>query len=806
MVERGNAAPSTGTPPELTSFVGRREQLHELLGLSAEARLVTLVGPGGIGKTRLAVRLVHAMQRIDRATAVHWLTLSRSTDVAHAAEPTWVAHRLAESLPIQTDSTRPLRELLAAEFRTRVAESPSRHGGYLLVLDNCEHVADQVGALVSALLAAVRGLRVIVTSRELLGCAGEYTYQIPPLSYPAPTPVPSWPADPADYEAVDMLIERAKAIGVTIGDDERATAGTLCRRLDGIPLAIELAAAWLRTQSLAEIVARLDSGTPDSRFGMLTGGPQHGTTPLHHSLRGALDWSYELCSAPERLLWARLSVFEGGWDLAAAEAVASGAGVARTDVVGVLGALVDKSIVVAETEGPSTRYRLLETLRHYGYARAVELGEIEGLRQAHHAHFLSEARRAAQDWFSPREVTWLQWSRIELANLRAAVAWSATVVEAGLTPLELPLCLARLRMPFFLSIGAEAIGWLETGLARTQDQRPSETRRLAMALAGNLALSSGRVGAARRMLDACRAESTETHTAAMLFLEGLYAFYAEGAARSVRLLSAAVGEFDSAGSEFHGEKHMASFFRTLAAAWYATDDVRAAAQQVYDDAHAAGAEWATAMAMIGKGVAAISAGDPTEALELAPPVQRELVPHWAMMYASHLAAFAMTRMLCNRQGDDPRRDRADAVSLARVLGGAQQLRELHGMHVAGVAPIEQAYRLGEELASAILGEAAYAAALADGRNLTQDEFLDLAFHRTTRPEPADRSASPWDTLTGAEQEIAVLVAQGMTNTQIARRRICSVRTVEKHVENIRHKLFAAARADIAQWVPSPSTR
>lgn len=337
-----------------------------------------------------------------------------------------------------------------------------------LVLDNCEHMVDAAATLVAALLRAVPGLRVLATSRQRLEVQGEHVLPAPPLAIPPVTPpVPAGEnAGPSltHYEAVPLLVDRAAASAPNfrITRHNCGVVAQLCGRLDGIPLAIELAAVRLGTLSAEEILDRLDD-----RFQLLADNGAQGTPRHHRTLRGVVSWSHDPCTEHERLLWARLSVFSGGFDLEAAEAVCSGTGtgIDRQDVMDVLAGLAHKSIPVVGTLGGRTRYSLLATIRQYGRQRLVDLGQDTAVRRRHRDHYRSMAAQAAADWCSPREVEWLSRLRRELPNLRAALDFCATEPGEGQTGLEIAVNLTRTRCWFFSSTIGEGRHWLERGLA-----------------------------------------------------------------------------------------------------------------------------------------------------------------------------------------------------------------------------------------------------------------------------------------------------------------------------------------------------
>ncbi|MDX6280050.1 MAG: hypothetical protein QOH03_1121, partial [Kribbellaceae bacterium] len=309
-------------PAELTSFVGRRQELLDVRALLATSRLVTLTGPGGVGKTRLALRTAVQVRRTFPDGV--WLV-----ELAALREPTLLARTIGVALGLRDADEDPVARL------TDYLSDRS----LLLVLDNCEHLAADCAALVRRLLPAAPGIRVLATSRHVLGVEGEHVYSVPPLAI-----------GELVSDAVRLFADRGAAVstGFVVDPVNGASVTEICRRLDGIPLAVELAAAWLRVLSVSELLDRLDALSSKS-------------------LAAALEWSHDLCSPEEQSLWARLSVFAGGFDLAGAEAVGGG--------LDVLAGLVDKSIVQREQRGGATRFRLLEPVRQYGLRRLREAGE-----------------------------------------------------------------------------------------------------------------------------------------------------------------------------------------------------------------------------------------------------------------------------------------------------------------------------------------------------------------------------------------------------------------------------------------------
>ena len=368
-------------PVPISSFVGRVEEIGTVAELLAEHRLVTLVGPGGVGKTRLAVEVATGLA--GRHPDGVWLV-----ELASLHDPHHVAAAVATALGV--DDAARLEPFLADK---RV----------LLVVDNCEHVIDEAATVIARLLRAGAGVRVLATSREGLGVTGEVRWTVAPLTA---------------EEAAALFLQRAEASGIDAGTDDAALVARICDRLDGLPLAVELAAARTRSLSLADIVGRLDD-----RFGLLKSAGR-AMEPRQQTLRRVVDWSYDLLFSDEQRAFRRLSVFAGGFDLAAAEAVAAADDVPAADMVDVLGQLVDKSLVSVVGRDAGTRYRLLQTLVDYGRERLVEAGEADATSDRHLRWMVEFAAAAEAGTRGPDQARWVRRLGWELDNARAALEWA----------------------------------------------------------------------------------------------------------------------------------------------------------------------------------------------------------------------------------------------------------------------------------------------------------------------------------------------------------------------------------------------
>jgi len=416
-------------------------------------RLLTLTGAGGSGKTRLAVEVARDLVGTYQDGA--WLV-----ELAPISEEILVPKAVAETLKVPERPTEPLTDTLTQVLRSQES---------LLILDNCEHLLDACARLVDKLLDLCPRLRILATSRETLGVEGEIRWVVPPLSVPEREPTP--PSEELEgYESVRLFVERARGRdpSFSLSPKNALAVAEICSRLEGIPLAIELAAARAGTLSVEQILQRLEDSLKLLRGGSRT------QMAKHRTLRGALDWSFELLSEDEKELFRRLSVFAGGWTLEASEAVGARGDVEEGEVLDVLSGLVDKSLVVArERQESGVRYRMLEPIRQYALERLEERGEGEEARRRHATFFLALAEEAEANLRGPEDVEWLESLEREHDNMRAALSWALEREEA-----ELALRLAGVLGTFWQAHGHWSDGrkWLEATLAG--DKRASAAARI----------------------------------------------------------------------------------------------------------------------------------------------------------------------------------------------------------------------------------------------------------------------------------------------------------------------------------------
>ncbi len=433
-------------PRQLTSFIGRDREMAEVQKLLATTCLLTLTGAGGSGKTRLALQV--ATDLLERYPDGVWLA-----QLAPLSEPALVPKAVASALDIPEQPGRPLADTVVDYLRPKAL---------LLLLDNCEHLLQACADLANTLLQACPNLLILATSRESLGVTGETTWRVPSLSVPDPQRLP--PLDRfVQYEAVRLFIDRAAASDpqFAVTSSNASAVAQVCHRLDGIPLALELAAARVKVLAVEQIAARLDD-----RFRLLTGGSRT-ALPRQQTLRAAMDWSHDLLSQKERAVLRRLSVFAGGCTLEAAEAVCAGKRIKEHGILDLLTQLVDKSLVNAETLGGEVRYRMSETIRQYAQDRLVASGEAAEGRTRHRAWYLDLAERAEARLYGPEQLMWLNRLEMEHDNLRAALGWSTTEEEDA--EIRVRLAAALYRFWDYHTHWAEGREWLETALAGSRD-------------------------------------------------------------------------------------------------------------------------------------------------------------------------------------------------------------------------------------------------------------------------------------------------------------------------------------------------
>jgi predicted ATPase/DNA-binding CsgD family transcriptional regulator len=753
-----------GIPRELTSFIGRRRELREVReALSAEP-LATLIGPAGVGKTRLALRAGADLRRAFSDGV--WVA-----EFADLRDPALVAETAAGALGLQDTSTRWLVSTLADFLAAR---------RLLLILDNCEHLLDACAVLADSLLHTCPDLKILATSREALGIGGETVVQVAPLPIPEQDPVS--PEALLRYDPVRLCGERARAAWpqFEITPVNAAAVSSLCRRLDGLPLALELAAVRLRAFTVEQILAQLDR-----RFRLLSIGRRTGSV-RHQSLRAAVDWSFDLLSGPEQIVWRRLSVFAGSFDLEAAEAICGGEGLAAGAVAELVASLVEKSVLRRELYGSASRYRMLETLAAYGRDRLGESGEGSRIRGCYQAWYAELAAGVFKHSWGPVQVEWWDRVHLELPNLRQAIRWC--LAEANKA--EQGLVMAANLAWYWVTKGSAREGrrWMDLLLEVTPG--PSRERAFGLAVDGWLALRQVDLPKSMELLGECQILAAGLGDVELLSL----AVVTLGAA------GVAQGDLDQAENllqrclqlqEGLPDRRYAaiSLLHLGAVCSQRGDHARAIEwlEQGLELCREAGDRYYLAWTLQAQGMQAWHMGDwdgagslEAESLRLS----RDLDNRVGMAVSVELLAWIAA--------STGRGERA-----ARLLGGLQSLWEAIPTRL--YAPYVRHHDACAAEARSALGDREFDHIYWAGKGMDTDQLVALALEQRESLVARTPSGPSPTRLTARERQIAGLVAQGLSNKDIASKLVISQRTAETHVEHILIKLGFTSRAQIAAW-------
>ncbi|MEX5635420.1 helix-turn-helix transcriptional regulator [Parafrankia sp. FMc2] len=788
-------------PAEATSLVGRRSETAGVKQLLTRARLVTLTGPGGVGKTRLALHVARTLRAAFRDGAC-------MVPLAELSQPDLLASTVLTRLDPSWNSAGDVDDLVA-----RIGTSQA-----LLVLDNCEHLTEAVALLVTRLLSGCQHLRVLATSREALRIDGEALYRVPPLALPA-AGSPIAPGAAASYDGVALFLERAGALNaeVAAGRVSEAMVVELCRRLDGLPLAIELAAAGSRWQSVESMLAQPVPDPPAPRS----------AARRHTSVRTSLDYSHDLCSPAARVLWARFSVFRGGATLDAVRAVCAGPGLAADDVAAALFELVEKSVVVLD----GSRYTVLETIRQYGARRLAETGREQGaadggvdaVRLAHLDYFADLTEQVHRGWFGPRQRDLCAQVLADQANVRAALDFSLRDEETA----RVGLGMAADLFPFWIGTGSPGEGrrWLSQLLA--VDDRLTPERAQALWTHGFLSTVDDNIAAARELLAECESVAAGLGDAA----RGAHALWATGVADLFEgRVDAAIERLEAGIAEERGftdsAPYLADALINLGLAYCYRGDLGFAREVLTEASELCAAhdeELLLSWALVVRALEALLSGRPDEAARLARDGlrrKRELANLQGVVWAVELLAWAAVEAGDARQG-------------VLLLEAAQARAEDFGPAYHGFPGVREWHEQYSVRARAQLG-AEHRAVAARGRELSLTDLVTTALGgaddsdgrgtpRTTAspaapgafgppgnisaPEiPGTPGALAADSvlhdlpLTSRERQIAELVATGKTNREIAADLVIAQRTVDSHVQRILTKLDFTSRSQIIALV------
>jgi predicted ATPase/DNA-binding CsgD family transcriptional regulator len=773
MADAGSRNPCGNLPAELTSFVGRRTEISEVRRALSTARLLTLTGVGGVGKTRLALRVAAVVRRAF-ADGV-WLV-----ELAALRDSALLEQTVADAMGLRDRSARPPWEVVMGHVRAKQL---------LLVLDNCEHLVDRCAKLVADLLAAAPGLRVLATSRHALHVPGEHILAVPPLRVTDVERL-SRPGKPVHDEAIRLFAERAKLVRpeFTVTAGNQGTIRRICRQLEGLPLAIELAAARLRVLSPEQILDRLDD-----RFRFLRGGSR-AVASRHQTLRAVVDYSYELCSPAEQALWARVSVFAGGFDLDAAEAVCAGNGIDREQMLDLVAGLVDKSVLVCHGQKHCSRtsYLLLDPLRDYGREVLRGAGEEADLHRRHRDYYLELAERGAAGWFSPAQREVAAQTRCAHDNLRLALEFCLNTPGEAQSGLRIA---GALYFHWFCGFLAEGRHWLDRVLALPAE--PTKARATALWVNAHLAVAQGNASCGMAMAQEARdwaeRHGEQTVMAHAIFVQGAAAWLSGDCPRGEALLGDALARFDVLAEP--GIAVIIAHVMVMVAAVFQEDLARAVAlgERARAVCERHGEQWARAYTLAGSALAEWRQG----AVAQASAHTREGVRVLHAFHDTFGTALLIEQLawIVGAAGEDEQ--------AAVLLGAASTIWPLVGDQPLLGSPHYLAARAAcEQQARRVLGHRAFQAGFAAGADLDLDQAVAYALDEKPEPRTAasEATSTSWTPLTKREQQVAELVAHGLSNKDIAARLVIAPRTSETHVENILTKLGFTTRTQLAAWI------
>lgn len=739
---------SGNLPSEVTSFVGRRTELASAKRGLETSRMMTLHGVGGVGKTRLALRLASDVKRAFGDGV--WLV-----ELSALREPELVPRVVAEALQLPGQTSRHPIELLAEQLA-------DRH--MLLILDTCEHLLDACAMLAETLLRAAPQLRILATSREPLNIFGEHVFPVSPLETLSTTGTP---------DSVVLFSERVRSVLPGFAAAESPDVARLCQRLDGIPLAIELAVVRLRSMTLPQLVERIDD-----RFGVLgTGRPSRSR---HQTLRDTIGWSHELCQDDERLLWSRLSVFPGAFDLEAAEQICGDD--ALPEVFDTLTRLVEKSIVTWERG--ASRYRMLDTLRDYGAEQLP--GPADALRRRHRDYFLDLVQRASATFKGGEgQLGLLNDLRAEMPNLRAAFDWSLSTPGEETAGLRMITGLSEFWVEATLL--GEGRDWTERGLSLVRE--PGLGRGWGLHLAGRLSALQGDSAASFAHLDEAMAIAESLgeplFTGHVLHVRGLATFWGGDVQGSREPFERAIAIFREAG---FNNPHALACLAQLANVHSIAGDFETAialCDECIELATARSDGLCLSFALYCRALSRFLAGDSPAALrdlDASLELKERSEDQFGIALDIDLTAFCAVSL-------------GQLERAALLIGITDELwRTLHkptlGVEYAALREYSCV------VAKQALGDQAYANALRRGASLSLHQAIATARGRTPAAGPSGETAL----LGKRELEIAQLIGEGLTNKEIATRLVLAKRTVDAHVEHVMSKLGCTSRTEIAGWV------
>ncbi|MER6949569.1 LuxR C-terminal-related transcriptional regulator [Nonomuraea sp. NPDC000554] len=752
-------------PAEVTSFIGRRHEVTAVKRLLADARMVTLTGPGGVGKTRLALRVATDVRRAFPDGV--WLV-----ELAELDNPALLPQAMVAALKIQSHSAQSPIQVLTEHLREQRA---------LVVLDNCEHVLDESAMMAQTLLRSGSELRILATSRQPLGVACEQAFPVPTLPLPSSASQHDTPFPMSD--AVRLFAERATAVlpDFTVTSENQDIIEQICRRLDGLPLGIELAAVRLRVLSVHQLLHRLDD-----LFGLLSSGSS-AAAPRHRTLRALIDWSHGLCTEQERLLWASLSVFTGSLDLEAAEAVCAGDAIPRDEIIDLVIGLVEKSVLIREDHPYGVRYRLLDTIRQYGRERLVASGREQELKHRYRDYYRQLSREARAQLFGPAQAKLLTRLRAEHPNLRTALEY-CYAEHAGLC-----IDMASDLLDHWITSShlGEGRDWLEQGLAESGGG--PQVRARAFWACGWLAIIQGDQDSAIGLLAKSRTLGEELGLEPVLgyvaLYSGMVAMHGGDTASAIRSFEEAVTHH-RAGGDPAGEVQALTWLSLAHSFLGGSERAVAAAEEGIAICDAHGESWHRAYTVAALGIELWRQGDTRRATALEQESLR--VFHELDDSVGVGLTIEVLAWIAASQGEYAR--------AGELLGILRDIWEAIGAPLLGFGHLIPYHDECEIRTHRSLREQAFHTAVKRGAGRSPDQALAYALMEEAPSRSRSDEAGQYSPLTPRETEIAQLIARGMKNKEIAAALVIAQRTVEGHAEHILSKLGFNSRTQIVGWV------
>jgi predicted ATPase/DNA-binding CsgD family transcriptional regulator len=843
-----NPGDPAGLPPVGGGFVGRERELDRVSALlMGSARLVTLIGSGGIGKTRLAEEAARRMHRARRTPvfAVRLARLPKGADAAAVREAVTAAV-LVEGFVGASAWTGAVQALSPMDAAGHVVPT-------LLLLDNCEHVLGGVGAVIADLLDTVPGLTILATSREPVGYTDEQLESVPPLS---------------GTQSLELFRQRAELAEHPLTEPGQvALAEQICWHMHGHPLCIRLAAARMFYEPLPMILKQLSGESDDMRM-QWRHGPRIGSEGRHRAIGNVIAWSYELCEAKQRLLFDRLSMFAPGYDanpddagagmadvgaeLQAIEAICADdvpMGVESTDAADqaavrlahneireLLDRLVEQSLVSVHRTADTVRYSLLESLRLFAAERLAErsteqINEPARLAARHCYYYRDKVLHAQAEWFSPAEQALLSWAAGAWSNIRRAIDTSLAAGEP-VVGLQIAVGLLSLRAPFFLGSLPEIRARIEQTLsaARASQPQATELQLAAMAQLSWLAIHQGRNQDAEELLERCVAacdahaargrrwrdqpESDIGLPAAVDYAWGAELMWVRRDARAITVFARAREKFRTIGDR-EGEA-VSEFGEALAAVSFGSaEQAMTISQRHLEWTTAVGAGWERSWAQLISAIAMTKHGDAEEALQLgrtALTYQLPLGDQWGPTWMIHIRMWSLARVITDQvaAANTSRNTLVELASeIAYLAGGVKTQRARLGMVIENMGSFGDETRVAEQVARDVLGQQTYIDVENCGSKLfpERSELQRIALgtwsiDASTIDHPVKMgTSSSWQTLSVAEQEVAILAAAGWSNSSIGVRRGTSTKTTDAQMSSILQKLLIHSRDDIVSFVP-----